>query len=460
MRPLQDTVISIRGATKTYNIYKRPEDRLKQAIVPRLRRLVGLPAPAYCTTYQALRDVSFDIRRGETLGLIGRNGSGKSTLIDLLQGALPPTSGSIETKGHVVALQLGVGFNLEFTGRENVELNLTIHGMDRAEIQTLIPSIDNFAGIGFFFDQPVKTYSSGMYSRLAFATAAHIPADILLIDEVLAVGDIAFGQKCARFISDFKSRGTLVLCSHDLASVRHLCDRVVWIDGGELRMIGHPKEVCDEYQRAIAVQGDSSAEMKFGGRRHVKTSQTTVSDDDTLSLDHRTEWLKAKALDGQAELFEFDDEAAWYGQRLATINLISIKSPLGLPLSNLVGGEEVVVEISSLAQGDLNDIIMGFSVRNKSGQVIFGDNTYITYSGAPLHCPAGGTVVSRFRFQMPYLPTGEYTINCAIACGKQEAHVQQHWIDDALVFRVSSSHVAKGMCGIPMRSIEMIVAEK
>jgi lipopolysaccharide transport system ATP-binding protein len=450
----------LQNVFKHYMIYSRPEDRLKQSIVPRLQRIFGQAPTKYFSEYAALRDISFVGQRGETIGLIGRNGSGKSTLMELLQGSLAPTSGTVETLGRVLALQLGVGFNSEFSGRENVELNATIMGLSEAALSERFSSILDFAGIGGFIDQPVKTYSSGMYSRLAFAVAAHLDADILLVDEILAVGDLAFAQKCMRFIIDFKARGTLVLCSHDMNSIRQLCDRVLWLDAGELRMDGSPKAVCDEYQRMIAVEGDSNAEIKFGGRRVADDAALKIGQareaESSGGADPRAEALAVSSLRNEIKVFEFDEASAWFGQRLATIRSLTVKNDEGEILTVLMGGEYVVIEIEALVHASLPQPIIGFEVRNKQGQIIFSDNTYLTYRDAAHEAKINSVLVGRFGFNLPYLPTGGYSINCALANGTQEDHVQQHWVDDAVTFHVASSHVVKGLCGIPMQTIELV----
>ena len=219
-------------------------------------------------------------------------------------------------------------------------------------------------------------------------------------------------------------------------------------------MIGYPKEVCAEYQRMIMVEGDSSAELKFGGRRIAgRTSETPPAPD------HREEILATSDLRNKVEVFEFDEEAPWFGQRLATIQSLVIKDQRGARLTTLAGGEEVTVEVRAIVHADIDRPIIGFSVLNKRGQNIFGDNTYLSYRDTPVPAKAGSTLSGRFTFMMPYLPTGDYSIVCAIANGTQEDHVQQHWIDDALLFHVVSSHVAKGLCGIPMHSIELAASD-
>jgi lipopolysaccharide transport system ATP-binding protein len=229
------SAIGVSNLSKCYHIYDRPPDRLKQFIVPRLQRLVGRPPKAFYSEFWALKDVSFEVKRGETIGIIGRNGSGKSTLLQLICGTLYPTAGSVETNGRVAALlELGSGFNPEFTGRENVYMNGSVLGLTRGEIDDRFEDIAAFADIGEFIEHPIKTYSTGMYTRLAFAVIAHVRAEILVIDEALAVGDAFFVQKCMRFLRKFQETGTVLFVSHDTGAVTNLCDRAVWLDHGKV----------------------------------------------------------------------------------------------------------------------------------------------------------------------------------------------------------------------------------
>ena len=259
-----DVVIRARDLSKHYELYARPEDRLKQSIVPRLQRWLRRPATKFYRDFAALQTMSFDIRRGETVGIVGRNGSGKSTLLQLVCGTLSPTGGSIEVVGRVSALlELGAGFNPEFTGRENVYLNGAILGISREEMDARFDDIARFADIGQFIDQPLKTYSSGMSVRLAFATAISVDADILVVDEALAVGDEAFQRKCYARIEDFKSnQGTLLFVSHSAQTIVQLCTRAVLIDSGELLLDGEPKNVTHQYQRLVNLPTSEAAAVR------------------------------------------------------------------------------------------------------------------------------------------------------------------------------------------------------
>lgn len=254
-----DIAIRVQNLSKCYQIYDAPRDRLKQFILPRLSRITGLPRKQYFREFWALKNVSFEVNKGETFGLIGRNGAGKSTLLQILCGTLTPSSGSVQINGRVAALlELGAGFNPEFTGQENVYLNATVLGLSKEEIDTRYESIIAFADIGEFINQPVKTYSSGMFVRLAFAIAIHVEPSILIIDEALSVGDIAFQNKCILKIRELRDKGTtLLFVTHDLSTMQLICDQVAWLDSGGIAMLGDPVAVSQEYYvKTTGVQSD------------------------------------------------------------------------------------------------------------------------------------------------------------------------------------------------------------
>ncbi|QCK88172.1 ABC transporter ATP-binding protein [Phreatobacter aquaticus] len=258
-----DLAIIAHDISKAFRIYARPEDRLMElASIGRIKRH---------REFQALRGVNLEVRRGETVGIIGRNGCGKSTLLQIICGILPPTSGEIKTNGRIAALlELGAGFNGEFTGRENVYLNGGILGLTRAEMDSRLEAIFCFADIGDFIDRPVKTYSSGMFVRLAFATAINVDPDILVVDEALSVGDEAFQRKCFARIEQIKQRGsTILFVSHGAQTIVQLCDRAILLDGGEMLIDGAPKAVVHHYQRLAHASPDGAAEI----RRRILTAE-------------------------------------------------------------------------------------------------------------------------------------------------------------------------------------------
>jgi lipopolysaccharide transport system ATP-binding protein len=443
-----DPVISLRNVGKSYMIYDQPIDRLKQSIVPKLERLAGRAPTRFFRDFAALNDVSFDIRKGETVGIIGRNGSGKSTLLQIICGTLAPSSGTVTTKGRIAALlELGSGFNPEFTGRENVHMNATILGLTPAEIDTRFADIVAFADIGDFLEQPVKTYSSGMAVRLAFAVIAHVDADILVIDEALAVGDAFFTQKCMRFLRAFMKRGTVLFVTHDTGSVRNLCDRAIWLEKGVVMQEGSAKDVCDLYLQAFyeAQQGASSTTTL----RPLKKRDMTVP-----LKDQRLEFINASNLRNDLEVFEFDPDAASFGSGGAQITDVELLDKDGARLHWVVGGEDVSVRIHVDVNDTLDAPIIGFFIKDRLGQALFGDNTYLSHQGKDRSCAAGATLQAVFAFQMPILPVGDYSVTVAIANGTQDLHVQHHWIHDAVLFKAQSSSVATGLIGIPMSSIE------
>lgn len=450
-----DIAIRVSGVSKSFNTYERPADRLTQAVlaglarivpVPGLRQRLGQRAHQLARKHYALSDISLEIRKGETVGIIGRNGSGKSTLLQIICGTLNPSAGSVEVKGRVAALlELGSGFNPEYSGRENVFMNGQLLGLTRQQIEARFKDIEAFADIGDFMDQPVKAYSSGMYVRLAFAVIAHVDADILVIDEALAVGDAFFTQKCMRFLRGFMKTGTVLFVSHDTASIKNLCTHAVWIDRGHMRSAGEPRHVCDLYLQEFyeAQQGKSAV---------AKVARSSIRAEGP-SVDVRRDKINASNLRNDLQVFTFDPEAAALGSGGAAITDVSFVGEDGERLNWVVGGEAVTLAISITAVDSLRSPIVGFFVKDKLGQTLFGENTYLSYESDPVPCAAGEQLQARFEFRMPILPNGQYSINVAVAEGTQDEHVQLHWIHDALIFKSESSSVSSGLVGIPMQAI-------
>jgi lipopolysaccharide transport system ATP-binding protein len=465
--------INVHALGKKYDIYGRPSDRLKQMIFPRLGRLAGKHGLSYYREFWALRDVSFHVKRGETVGIIGRNGSGKSTLLQMICGTLHPSEGSIRTHGRIAALlELGAGFNPEFTGEENVYLSGLLYGIPEPELRKRFDSILAFADIGDFIRQPVKTYSSGMYVRLAFAIAAHVDADTLVIDEALSVGDVRFTQKCMRFMREFQKRGTLLFVSHDTGAVTNLCDRAIWLDKGRLIMDGATRTVVEQYlaeQHAAdrLASGESVVvrQVAAAGDIHNVGSQTDVvpvveaaSTRDVI--DPRAALWSGASMQNAIEVFEFDPDrfGSEFGAGSAQITDVSIVGESGEPFRLVKGGEVVELHIDAAVSQAMHAPIFGFYVKDRLGQRLFGDNTYLTYRDRPVDADAGSNLRASFRFRMPILPTGDYSVDVALASGTQDDHTHQHWIHDALTFKASESTMRHGLVGIPMHSIEIIRA--
>jgi lipopolysaccharide transport system ATP-binding protein len=438
------------GLSKRYLLWDDPRDRLKQPIRSRLSRWFRVPDKQYFHEFWALKDISFELQAGETLGIIGRNGCGKSTLLQILADTLSPTTGSCRTEGRVSALlELGSGFNPEFTGRENVYMNAAILGLTKSEIDARYDDIVAFADIGEFIDQPVKMYSSGMYVRLAFAVAISVEPHVLVIDEALAVGDAFFVQKCMRFMRRFKEENTLVFVSHDVDAVMGLCDRAMLLEQGELKAAGTAKDVCELYRREYyATQQEVNG---ASGEMHLAM---TAALPDLDVVDQRLKFINTTSLRNDIELFSFDAKADSFGSGCARIVDVRILDPDSkAPLSWMVGGERVALEVTVIANRDVIQAIIGFSVKNRLGQAVFGDNTFLTYRAKPVHVAAGTHFLARFAFRMPVLPAGDYVVAAAVADGTQSEHEQLHWVHDALAFHSHSSSASTGLVGVPMMSI-------
>lgn len=443
-----DIAIKVDSLSKCYQIYDQPKDRLKQSIYPRIQRLVRKQPKQFYHEFWALKDVSFEVKRGETLGIIGRNGSGKSTLLQMICGTLNPSNGGIQTNGRVAALlELGSGFNPEFTGRENVFMNASVLGLSKEETESRFDDIVSFADIGDFVEQPVKTYSSGMVLRLAFAVIAHVDADILVVDEALAVGDAFFTQKCMRFIRRFKQKGTLLFVSHDMASVQNLCEQAIWLSSGKVQQIGAASTVAEKYLQDTLQQdyGDDFALVD------IQRSEKDVDDDDNDNE-------KTQLAVDYASLMEVQDnlqEARGWKTGSAYVNEVSLQKLDGSGSASFEGGEHVRMVVRAKAIESLDQPIIGFLWRDRLGQDLFGENTLPYSSMYPVRVNAGQDFKAEFQFRLPMLPNGQYTVNIALANGDLYDHVQHHWLHDALVVTVSSSRIRWGLVGIRFDKIHL-----
>jgi lipopolysaccharide transport system ATP-binding protein len=460
-----ELTIHVEGLGKRYEIYAQPADRLKQMILPRIGRLIGKGQLAYFNEFWALHGVTFDVLRGETVGIIGRNGSGKSTLLQMICGTLHPTEGAVNVHGRIAALlELGAGFNPEFTGEENVYLSGLLYGISEGELRKRFQSIVDFADIGDFINQPVKTYSSGMYVRLAFAVAAHVDADTLIIDEALSVGDVRFTQKCMRYLREFQKRGTLLFVSHDTGAVTSLCSRAIWLDSGRMVMDGTAREVVEHYLAAQHAADRASLGEKVTVRESSAEAGAVTHEVPSMSatmpvdvIDPRQRVLNGVATRNLVEVFDFDvaNVSNEFGAGAVRIVDVRLLDGDGGARRLMVGGEIVDLVIDAEVGKSIEAPIFGFYVKDRLGQRLFGDNTYISYRDQPLPAQPGARLRAHFRFRMPVLPSGDYSVDVALATGTQENHTQQHWIHDALAFRANESSMRRGLVGIPMHSIEI-----
>jgi lipopolysaccharide transport system ATP-binding protein len=419
---LSDVAIQARGLSKAYELYRNPIDRAKQFLVGRRHK--------YFEEFWAVRNVDIEIRRGESVGVIGCNGAGKSTLLQMVCGIVMPTSGTLTVNGKIAAmLALGAGFSPELTGRENVYIAGAVLGLPLAEIRKRFPSIVDFAGLGTFIDQPMRHYSSGMQARLSFAVSAHADADILVIDEVLAVGDAAFAAKCMRFIREFQMRGTILMVSHDIAAVANICDRVIFLDHGLIKGDGAPADVIHQYVSSTYAAMDSEGAFKAGTRHEGA----------------------AAAAGGPATLDQLKGDAAWFGIRGATITGVTFTDAQGSPLTVVRGGEQVTLRVTARSERDLVLPIVGFIVHDRLGQQVLVNNTFMTHARDPIRIASGSAFAGEFNFEMPRFKAGRYSFCVSVAEGTQDNHFQHHWIDDAVPFDVLPAEPILGVVSAPMR---------
>nr|WP_298249724.1 ABC transporter ATP-binding protein [uncultured Halomonas sp.] len=456
-----DVAIHVSGLGKVYRVYETPADRLKQMLFPSFSRMLNKTPPCYYHEFSALEDVSFTIKRGQTVGVIGRNGSGKSTLLQMICGTLTPTAGSIEVSGRVAALlELGAGFNSDFTGRENIYLYASVMGLSQKEIDHRYGEILSFADIGDFIEQPVKSYSSGMMLRLAFAVIANVDADILIIDEALAVGDAFFVQKCMRFLHKFMESGTVLFVSHDSAAVTNLCTHAVWLESGRVVEQGDPKSVTEKYlEQQYKKESDgmvsASAEEEVEELQRVTSDVGEASDysDEDDFHDMRRDFLNHSLWRNDIEIHSFDPDSPSFGEKGAEVVKVTLRDAAARPLYWVVGGENAIIQIECQAYHQMDSPIIGFVVKDRLGQTLFGDNTFL--GTHPLPVKRNERFRASFEFRMPILPAGQYSLCVALADGTQSDHRQHHWIHDALILTSHASSVSHGLVGIPMRRIAL-----
>ncbi len=448
-----DLMIRVQDLSKCYRIYTDPKQRLKQALWRGRRQ--------YYREFWALRGVSFEVRRGETLGVIGRNGSGKSTLLQMLCGTLTPSDGQVYTNGRVAALlELGSGFNPEFTGIENIYLNASLFGLSREETETKLEEILAFADIGDFVNQPVKTYSSGMSVRLAFAVIAHVDADILVVDEALSVGDVFFNQKCFRFLNRQREEKCLLFVSHDTLAVRSLCNRAILLEDGAIKFAGNAATVSDFYLEDLYIAQDRSTNRSETAPKRVnKQSIDQLENYTTLWRDYRKELRNSSGLANLIDIMPFDqallisDSFGTSEAMLEDVRLVDVAS--GQPLRTALGGELVELSIIARANETIQQPIVGFIFKDARGLAILGDNTCISHPDPGFTIPSGHGYYARFRFTLPILAAGDYAIAVSLAAGTQADHRQLHWQHDALILRSESNAMYAGIAGLPMQAIEM-----
>lgn len=439
-----DVVIRVSNLNKNYHIYGHPSDRFKEFIFPKIGRFFKRPVKSYSKKYAALKNVSFEIRQGETVGIIGRNGAGKSTLLQIICNTLSPTSGTVETAGRIAALlELGSGFNTEYTGRENVFLNAIVLGLSQDEVARRFDSIVEFSEIGDYIDQPVKTYSSGMFVRLAFAVIAHVDADVLIIDEALSVGDVYFQQKCMRFIRGFKKRGgTLLFVSHDTATVLSICDQALLLSPGGTApaLKGSAKDICEVYLSQLYAEPSR--------REHVETYKKSLTTQSPSSFPGYQIFTGRHQKLNLFNISAFRSDAQAFGERGGEIITAGFFTVDGKERTSVLGGENVVFRMRALVHRPIHFPAFGIMLKDRQGQFLFTDGTDRVFRSENLLFQPGDLIEACFSFQMPILITGKYSLNVALAEGIGDDHIQHHWIHDAVILESLEGPLVHGIAGL------------
>lgn len=396
------SAIVVENVTKVYRLYDNPKDRFKEAINP-FKKVYSVP-------FYALNNISFTVEKGETVGIIGTNGSGKSTILKIITGVINPSEGKIEVNGKISALlELGAGFDMEYSGVENIFMNGAVLGFTRDQMEKKKNEILEFADIGDFVYQPVKTYSSGMLVRLAFALAINVEPEILIIDEALAVGDAFFQAKCFHKLEEIKASGTTILfVSHDIVSVKKLCSRAIWIEKGNLREIGPSGEVCEKYMSAQIVRTNRENEKVLAQMKPDKH-------DDVRNMKNRkeivrfprfvTDHAEAMTTTGRAELLSF-----------------YILDEQGRQVNMLETRKTYKFGIVGKFNEDIERALFGFELEDLKGTRVFGINNFMQKKSIS-RAKKGSVYEVSFKFELPRFHKGEYLVTPAIAAGTQENHV-------------------------------------
>ncbi len=445
---MENTAIEVSHLSKTYKLYERNSDRLREAL-----HLTRRPRH---TEHHALDDVSLSIRTGETVGIIGTNGSGKSTILKIITGVLQPTGGSVRVNGRISALlELGAGFNPEYTGIENVYLNGAMIGFTEKEIDERLDSILSFADIGDFAYQPVRTYSSGMFVRLAFAVAINIEPEILIVDEALSVGDVFFQSKCYHKFEEFKEMGkTILFVSHDLSSIAKYCDRVVVLDRGHKVSEGAPKEMIDIYKQILVGQYDyEDPENNSNNQAAAETGDTTAKDqsshasqedqadlsaaDDKKAADkNSTRPAKAGSSVKTSSGNDIDENALEYGSGKARITAVRICDDQNREASAILKGSKCTVTMNVEILEDLPSPIFAMSVKDVRGTEITGTNTMFEKAFLD-SCKKGDKKEITFT-QAIDLQGGEYLLSFGVTGYEGDSFTVYHRLYDALHITVVS----------------------
>ena len=428
-----DIVLSVKNVSKCFEMYEKPVHRLYQTLCAGKKR--------FYKEFWALRDINFEVRKGECVGIIGRNGAGKSTLLQIITGTLAPTTGEVKLKGRVAALlELGSGFNPEFTGKENVYLNGSILGLSKAEIDARYQDILDFADIGEFIDQPVKTYSSGMMVRLAFAVQVMVEPDILIVDEALAVGDAAFQRKCFARMDALQERGTtILLVTHDTETVKRRCDRAIFLKDHRIEMDATPEDAVVSYMRYLFPVEEPA---RFEGEEPAAVENRSVcrAPSDAFVFEKK-------------DLSQDSNQWGVGGGRIRAIRIYGLEPPCILRTPCAMSIEvDAVWDAGFACQKILEErlaqsMMIGIRIADRKNTVVFGTNNSV--EGRTID-PASGRCSVSFAFELPMLRTDEYFITAAISLGSMLGHVHLVWDDLAIQLHGEGDSKTDGVIHCPV----------
>ena len=412
--------------------------------------------------FHALNKVSFEIKKGESWGFVGVNGSGKSTLLKIISGNIKPSSGQVEVNGKVAILDYGNGFNGEFSGKENIFLKASLLGLTKQQTLERYNSIIDFAEIGDFINQPVKTYSSGMSARLGFAIMAHVDADIIITDEALAVGDVFFVQKCMRFIRSFLKNGTFLFVSHSTNDVLSLCQHAVWLEHGTIKAIGPASTVTQAYLAKTHLDNIKNLDLDNNELDTPPIKEENIKSEiviekralsKLMDFNISEPFLEKSITSNDIDILYGDFQSTIYAEGAKILKVI-ICDETDTILTKISGGNIVKLAIHILSESELISPLAGFQLINHQGQVVIADNSHSLSQKNPFVVNDKTIFSVEFTFQMPLLPVGNHSMIVSLAAGKDEANaVMLQTINPALVLRSVRSHTRQGLIGIPARSI-------
>jgi ABC-type polysaccharide/polyol phosphate transport system ATPase subunit len=417
-----EPILSVRNLSKTYRVFGRPHERVLQAIAD--RRGSGR---LHCFEVPAVKDVSFELNAGESISIVGRNGSGKSTLLEMIVGTLQPTSGSVTRPERISALlELGAGFNPDFTGRENFRMAASIHGLHQSEIDAIEEKVERFAEIGRFIDEPVRTYSSGMYVRLAFASAVHVKPDLLIVDEALAVGDIFFQQKCFEFLDSNLRDTPKLIVTHDLASAVRLSSRCIVLEEGNVVFDGEPLEAVEIY---------TAASLRANSQRRIEEAELLESVDHPTGSGNVDEATRQSNPSSSATVgigLSSASELLQIREITVVVNGKATLAEPGIPVV-VTHGDDVKVDFLADIGTTISEPVWGYNMRDRMSTPVFGENT--VGCGMSVEQMPPGQYRLSMGFLWPEVQQGEYTMTIGVGNGRHSLHHEiVAWVQSALQF--------------------------